>query len=82
MKLLFEPLKLGSITLKNRVVMAPMTRSRAIDNIPNELMAKYYGARAGAGLVITEGTSPSPNGLGWDSARAVCDSSQWQNVDR
>jgi N-ethylmaleimide reductase len=45
--------------------MAPMTRSRAISNIPNELMAEFYGQRAAAGLIITEGTSPSPNGLGY-----------------
>jgi N-ethylmaleimide reductase len=46
--------------------MAPMTRSRAVDaNIPNDLMAEYYGQRAGAGLIITEGTSPSPNGTGY-----------------
>lgn len=45
--------------------MAPMTRSRAIDNLPNELMAEYYGQRSGAGLIITEGTAPSPNGLGY-----------------
>ncbi len=62
---LFSPYKLGLIELKNRVVMAPMTRSRAIGNIPNEIMAKYYGQRAEAGLIVTEGTSPSPNGLGY-----------------
>lgn len=62
---LFSEYKLGSITLKNRVVMAPMTRSRAIDNIPNALMATYYGQRSEAGLIITEGVSPSPNGLGY-----------------
>ena len=62
---LFENFQLGKVTLKNRVVMAPMTRSRAIDNIPNELMAKYYKQRASAGLIITEGTSPSPNGIGY-----------------
>ncbi len=45
--------------------MAPMTRCRAIDNIPNDLIAAYYKQRAGAGLIITEGTSPSPNGLGY-----------------
>jgi N-ethylmaleimide reductase len=45
--------------------MAPMTRSRAIDNVPNELMAQYYEQRSSAGLIITEGTSPSPNGLGY-----------------
>lgn len=62
---LFEKTKLGQIELSNRVVMAPMTRSRALKNIPNELMAKYYSQRATAGLIITEGTSPSPNGLGY-----------------
>jgi N-ethylmaleimide reductase len=62
---LFEPTKLGDLDLKNRIVMAPMTRSRAINNIPNALMAEYYGQRASAGLIITEGTSPSPNGLGY-----------------
>jgi len=62
---LFAPALLGNITLKNHVVMAPMTRCRAIDNIPNELMSEYYGQRSGAGLIITEGTSPSPNGLGY-----------------
>lgn len=60
-----SPYQLGSIELKNRIVMAPMTRSRAIGNIPDRLMAEYYGQRAAAGLIITEGTSPSPNGLGY-----------------
>lgn len=63
--LLFSEYRLGNLNLKNRIVMAPMTRSRAINNIPNEIMAKYYQQRAGAGLIITEGTSPSPNGLGY-----------------
>ncbi len=63
---LFESFQLGSTTeLKNRFVMAPLTRCRAINNIPNELMAEYYRQRAGAGLIISEGTSPSPNGLGY-----------------
>ena len=56
---------LAGIELKNRVVMAPMTRCRAIGNIPNDLIAKYYEQRASAGLIITEGVSPSPNGLGY-----------------
>src|SRR4051812_46921756 len=64
-KTLFQPTQLGKLSLTNHIVMAPMTRSRAIGNIPNELMAKYYGDRATAGLIITEGTSPSPNGLGY-----------------
>ncbi|NVO07200.1 MAG: alkene reductase [Rhodoferax sp.] len=64
--MLFDTYTLGSITLANRTVMAPMTRSRAVDrNIPNALMAEYYGQRASAGLIITEGVSPSPNGLGY-----------------
>ncbi len=62
---LFTTTKVGSVTLENRVVMAPMTRCRAIGNVPNELMAEYYKQRSGAGLIITEGTSPSPNGLGY-----------------
>jgi len=62
---LFQPFTLGSITLTNRTVMAPMTRSRAIGGIPSALMAEYYGQRAGAGLIVTEGVAPSPNGLGY-----------------
>jgi N-ethylmaleimide reductase len=64
-KKLFTPVTLGPLTLPNRVVMAPMTRSRAIGNVPNALMAKYYGERAAAGLIVTEGVSPSPDGLGY-----------------
>ncbi|MDR3705708.1 MAG: alkene reductase [Paludibacteraceae bacterium] len=62
---LFTPANVGDLELKNHIVMAPMTRSRAIGNVPNELMAEYYKQRASAGLIITEGTSPSVNGLGY-----------------
>ncbi|TGL75734.1 alkene reductase [Leptospira yasudae] len=62
---LFGSAKLGSIDLKNRIVMAPMTRSRALNNVPNSIMAEYYSQRAGAGLIVTEGTAPSPNALGY-----------------
>jgi N-ethylmaleimide reductase len=62
---LFTPIDLGDLTLPNRIVMAPLTRCRALGNVPNALMAKYYSLRAAAGLIITEGTSPSPNGLGY-----------------
>lgn len=62
---LFSSYRLGDIELPNRAVMAPMTRSRAIDGVPNALMAEYYGQRAAAGLILTEGTSPSPNGMGY-----------------
>ena len=64
--MLFDPIKIRGLSLANRTVMSPMTRSRAVeDNTPNALMAEYYGQRAGAGLIVTEGTSPSPNGLGY-----------------
>lgn len=62
---LFEPVALNGLQLKNRIVMAPMTRSRAIGAVPNSLMVTYYAQRASAGLIITEGTAPSPNGLGY-----------------
>ena len=64
--MLFEPFSARSLQFKNRMVMSPMTRNRAVDaNTPNALMAEYYGQRASAGLIISEGTSPSPNGLGY-----------------
>jgi N-ethylmaleimide reductase len=63
--MLFDAFAEHSLKLRNRVVMSPMTRSRAASNIPNALMAEYYGQRATAGLIVTEGTSPSPNGLGY-----------------
>lgn len=80
---LFEPFKLGNIGLQNRVVMAPMTRSRAVDNVAGPLMAEYYGQRGTAGLVITEGTSPSINGLGYARIPGMFtlqQSSSWQQV--
>jgi N-ethylmaleimide reductase len=63
--MLFDPYTLGPLPLSNRIVMSPMTRSRSIGNVPGELVATYYAQRASAGLIITEGTSPSPNGLGY-----------------
>jgi N-ethylmaleimide reductase len=61
----FEPAKLGPLTLSNHIVMAPMTRSRAPGGVANEMMATYYRQRAKAGLIVTEGTSPAPEGLGY-----------------
>src|SRR3954468_1520350 len=65
MPLLFSPTQFGPLKLQNRIVMSPLTRCRAIDNVPNALMAEYYGQRASVGLIITEGTSPSADGLGY-----------------
>ncbi len=63
--MLFESFSLRTLPLRNRLVMAPMTRNRATGNLPNALMAEYYAQRATAGLIVTEGTAPSPNGLGY-----------------
>ena len=82
-KTLFEAFQLGKVELKNRIVMAPMTRSRAIGNIPNDLIATYYKQRADAGLIITEGTSPSPNGLGYSRIPGIFSTEQvdgWKKV--
>jgi len=76
MSLLFSKTTLGSLTLQNHLVMAPMTRNRAIGNIPNELMAQYYSQRGTAGLIITEGTSPSPNGLGYPRIPGIFSAAQ------
>lgn len=83
-KKLFEPATLGNLTLQNHIVMAPMTRSRALrHNAPGELVATYYAQRATAGLIITEGTSPSPNGLGYARMPGIYSPEQiagWQLV--
>lgn len=63
---LFTPVKVGSLELPNRIVMSPMTRIRAGEGcVPFEMMIKYYSQRATAGLIITEGTHPSPMGRGY-----------------
>jgi len=80
---LIIPGKIGAFETKNRIVMSPMTRCRALGNIPNELMATYYKQRAGAGLIITEGTSPSPNGLGYARIPGIFSNEQvqgWKKV--
>ena len=63
---LFEPTRFGRLALRNRIVMAPMTRSRATaDGTPTPLMAEYYGQRASAGLIVSEGIFPSFDGMGY-----------------
>jgi N-ethylmaleimide reductase len=81
--MLFDSLSLGRMTLPNRVVMAPMTRSRADGNVANALMARYYAARASAGLLITEGTAPMPDGLGYCRIPGIYSDAQvasWRQV--
>lgn len=73
----------GNLELKNHLVMAPMTRSRAIGNLPNHLMAEYYGQRTGAGLIITEGTAPAPEALSYPRIPGVFNQQQidgWKPV--
>lgn len=66
MPTLFDPVTLGELTLPNRIVMAPLTRTRAGDTrVPNDLMARYYAERASAGLIISEATSVTPQGIGY-----------------
>src|ERR1700733_13239639 len=82
---LVTPYALGDLQLKNRFVMAPLTRTRAQNQgkIPNELMAEYYVQRAGAGLIITEGTFVSEQGQGWYGAPGVYNAEQaaaWKRV--
>ena len=76
MNTLLSPYHKGALQLKNHLVMAPMTRSRAINNLPNELMATYYSQRSGAGLIITEGTAPAPNALGYSRIPGIFSAAQ------
>jgi N-ethylmaleimide reductase len=69
MPTLFDPIQLGDISAANRILMAPLTRGRSTDDhVPTDLMIDYYRQRAGAGLIITEGTGVSRLGLGWPNA--------------
>jgi N-ethylmaleimide reductase len=81
---LYAPTTLGPLKLKNRLVMSPMTRSRSLGNVPGELAVEYYQQRAAsAGLIITEGTSPSPNGLGYPRIPGIFSAAQvegWKPV--
>ena len=68
---LFTPITIGPHTLPNRIFMAPMTRNRAPDRIPNALMQTYYAQRAGAGLIITEGSQISEQGIGYPATPGI-----------
>lgn len=80
---LFSSYSLSGVELANKMVMAPMTRCRALGNVPNQLVAQYYTQRAAAGLIVTEGTSPSPNGLGYARMPGIFSDAQiagWKTV--
>ncbi len=84
MPTLFDPLVLGDLTLPNRIVMAPLTRTRAGDTrVPNALMARYYAERASAGLIISEATSVTPQGVGYAGSPGIWSDEQvegWKRV--
>lgn len=84
MSKLFEPAQFGALSLKNRVVMAPMTRSRSTDQaVPTAEMIDYYAQRAGAGLIVAEGTAPSANGMGYCRTPGIYNAEQiaaWRKV--
>jgi 2,4-dienoyl-CoA reductase-like NADH-dependent reductase (Old Yellow Enzyme family) len=86
MPTLFDPLKLGDLTLPNRIIMAPLTRSRAGSvRVPNELMAEYYAQRASAGLIISEATSVTPMGVGYADTPGLWSDEQvqgWKTVTK
>ena len=81
---LFQPISLGAIEAPNRILMAPLTRGRADPGfVPNAMMAEYYRQRAGAGLIISEATGISREGLGWPSAPGIWTDAQvegWKPV--
>ena len=83
---LFSATQLGTISIPNRMVMAPMTRGRAGDSrIPNALMAEYYAQRASAGLIITEATAIIESGYGWNGAPGMYTDAQeegWKQVTK
>jgi N-ethylmaleimide reductase len=81
---LFEPVTVGKLTLKNRIAMAPLTRNRAgADGVPKDIAATYYGQRASAALIITEGTQPSAVGQGYAGTPGIHNAEQiegWRAV--
>ena len=87
MPTLFDPLKVGALDLPNRVVMAPLTRSRAHPDgrVPSDLAVEYYRQRAGFGLIISEATSVSPMGVGYAATPGIWSDEQtqgWAKITR
>lgn len=83
---LFQPLQAGAFTLRNRMVMAPLTRCRASEGrVPNAMMAEYYAQRASFGLILTEATSISPMGVGYPNTPGIWSTEQvegWKGITR
>ncbi len=81
---LFSSMTLGDYQLSNRIIMAPLTRGRAVEQgVPNAIMAEYYGQRASAGLIIAEATAVDKKGLGWMNAPGIYNDEQqagWKKV--
>lgn len=85
MATLFDPITIGDLTLKNRIIMAPLTRARAVGpgRVPNALMAAYYAQRASAGLILSEATSVCPQGVGYADTPGIWSDEQvegWRQV--
>ncbi|MCH2547221.1 MAG: alkene reductase [Alphaproteobacteria bacterium] len=85
MSVLFDPLPVGDLVLPNRIIMAPLTRTRAdnAERVPNAMMVEYYRQRAGAGLILTEATSVCPMGVGYPATPGIWSDAQiegWQKV--
>jgi len=83
---LFDPLNVGALTLRNRIIMAPLTRQRAgTVRVPNAMMAKYYADRASAGLILSEATSVTPQGIGYSDTPGIWSDEQvegWKLVTK
>src|SRR3954463_11075718 len=74
---LLDPIKIGALDLPNRIIMAPLTRTRASEGrVPNALMREYYVQRASAGLIITEATSVAPMGVGYPNTPGIWSQAQ------
>jgi len=84
MSSLFDPLRVGDLTLRNRIIMAPLTRQRASEGrVPNDLMLEYYTQRADAGLILTEATSVTPQGVGYADSPGLWSTEQvkgWRKI--
>src|ERR1700761_8451083 len=86
MPTLFDPLQVGAWNLRNRIIMAPLTRCRCSPGrVPNALMAEYYGQRASAGLIISEATSVDPMGVGYPDTPGIWSEEQvegWKPITK